>query len=169
MKFLFTSVFGIALLATLSFTKPSAVVVGGMAPEIELMTPAGKALKLSSLRGKIVLIDFWASWCGPCRKENPHVVEVYNKYHGMKFKNGKSFEVFSVSLDRDEASWKKAIEADHLVWPSHVWDRTNEAGKAYNVQFIPTAFLVDGTGKIVAMGEDCHGLNLHVQLDKLKK
>ena len=169
MKFLLASFFGLALLATPSFTKLAGPSVGGAAPEIELTSPDGKVLKLSSLRGKVVLVDFWASWCGPCRKENPHVVEAYHKYHKMKFANGKGFEVFSVSLDRDEASWKKAIAADQLVWPNHVWDKENKAGQAYNVQFIPSAFLVDGNGKIVAMGENCRGLNLHVELDKLKK
>lgn len=169
MKFLLASLFGLALLVTPSFTKPSAVVVGSKAPEIELTSPDGKVLKLSLLRGKIVLVDFWASWCGPCRKENPHVVEVYRKYHKEKFTNGKGFEVFSVSLDREETAWKKAIAADHLVWPNHVWDKANEAGRAYDVQFIPSAFLVDGEGKIVAMGENCRGLNLHIELDKLKK
>jgi hypothetical protein len=77
--------------------------------------------------------------------------------------------VFSVSLDRDEAAWKAAIEKDGLVWKNHVWDKENKAGTAYNVQFIPSAFLVDGEGTVVAMGEDCRGLKLHVELDKLKK
>jgi thiol-disulfide isomerase/thioredoxin len=150
-------------------TTKSAPIVGNKAPEIELMGTDGKALKLSSLKGKVVLIDFWASWCGPCRKENPNVVEVYNKYKATKFKNAKGFEVFSVSLDREEGKWKEAIKTDGLIWKSHVWDRENKAGSAYNVQFIPSAFLIDGEGKIVAMGEDCRGLKLHVALDKLKK
>jgi hypothetical protein len=87
----------------------------------------------------------------------------------MKFKNAKGFEVFSVSLDRDEAKWKEAIKSDGLIWKNHVWDKANEAGKAYNVQFIPSAFLVDGEGKIVASGESLRGLGLHVELDKQKK
>ena len=69
------------------------------APEISLLSPKGKTIKLSDLKGKLVLIDFWASWCGPCRKESPNVVEAYAKYHKKKFTNGKGFEVFSVSLD----------------------------------------------------------------------
>lgn len=143
--------------------------VGSTAPEIALKGVDGKVVKLSSLKGKMVLIDFWASWCGPCRKENPNVVEAYGKYKSAKFNNAKGFEVFSVSLDRDETKWKEAIKADGLVWKGHVWDKANEAGKAYNVQFIPSAFLVDGEGKIVAAGESLRGLGLHVELDKHKK
>ncbi len=143
--------------------------VGSKAPEIALTGVDGKVVKLSSLKGKMVLIDFWASWCGPCRKENPNVVEAYKKYKGAKFKNAKGFEVFSVSLDRDETKWKEAIKADGLIWKSHVWDKANEAGKAYGVQFIPSGFLVDGEGKIVATGESLRGLGLHVELDKHKK
>lgn len=144
-------------------------VVGNSAPEIRLVGQNGDTLKLSKLRGKVVLIDFWASWCGPCRKENPNVVEVYNKYKKTRFKNAKGFEVFSVSLDREETAWKNAIKTDGLIWKNHVWDKENKAGTTYSVQFIPSAFLVDGEGKIVAKGEDCRGLQLHVQLDKLKK
>lgn len=150
-------------------TSSYAPIIGSKAPEIELTNPQGKTIKLSSLKGKVVLVDFWASWCGPCRKENPSVVEVYKKYRKTKFKNAKGFEVFSVSLDKGETEWKAAIEKDGLIWKNHVLDKENIAGKAYGVAFIPNAFLVDGEGKIVALGEDCKGLKLHVSIDKLKK
>lgn len=138
---------------------------GDTAPEIELTNPEGKTIKLSKLRGKMVLIDFWASWCGPCRKENPNVVEAYKKYAKSKFNNGKGFEVFSVSLDRTEEPWVKAIETDKLTWKNHVWDKEGKASRAYGVSSIPTAFLIDGNGSILARGQELRGLGLHMKLD----
>lgn len=119
---------------------------GAMAPEINLPTPEGENLKLSDLRGKVVLIDFWASWCGPCRRENPNVVRVYEKYKDQ------GFEILSVSLDRDKARWLKAIEDDGLEW-LHVSDLKfwqSEAAKTYGVGSIPYTVLVDREGKIIA-------------------
>jgi thiol-disulfide isomerase/thioredoxin len=139
------------------------------APEIELVSPSGKKIKLSKLKGKMVLIDFWASWCGPCRRENPNVVEAYKKYKAAKFINAKGFEVFSVSLDREEAPWKKAIADDFLTWKNHGWDKDGSASKAYNVYSIPSGFLVDGDGNIVAQGDALRGLGLHIALDKYIK
>ncbi|MHA8051583.1 peroxiredoxin family protein [Aquirufa sp. ROCK-SH2] len=121
---------------------------GSEAPEIALPTPTGEILALSSLKGKYVLIDFWASWCGPCRQENPNVVKTYAKY------KDKGFEIFGVSLDKDKAAWLRAIENDKLVW-KHVSDLQywNSVGaQAYGVNSIPMTFLLDPTGKIVAKG-----------------
>jgi thiol-disulfide isomerase/thioredoxin len=115
----------------------------------------------------MVLIDFWASWCRPCRGENPNVVQAYEKYRKRKFKNGKGFEVISVSLDRSEDQWIQAIEADGLVWKNHGWDKDGEVSKLYSVSSIPKAFLVDGDGKIVASGEELRGMDLHLTLDDL--
>ena len=139
------------------------------APEISLVAPNGKTIKLSKLKGKMVLIDFWASWCGPCRKENPSVVEAYNKYRNSKFQNAKGFEVYSVSLDRNEDAWKKAIADDKLIWKNHGWDKDGVASKLYQVYSIPSGFLVDGEGNIVARGNELRGLGLHLALDKYIK
>lgn len=122
--------------------------VGNPAPDIEGVTPDGKTIKLSSLKGKYVLVDFWASWCRPCRGENPNVVAAYNKYKGKKF------DVFSVSLDSDASSWKNAIEADGLVWKNHVctFKRWNcPIARAWRVNSIPFSVLIAPDGKIVAI------------------
>lgn len=127
-----------------------AIQVGMAAPEISLPGPDGKVRSLSSLKGKIVLLDFWASWCGPCRRANPHVVEVYNKY------KGKGFDVFSVSLDKQDGKqkWVDAIAKDGLVWDNHVSDlqywNSAPAG-VYGVRSIPKTFLIGRDGKIVAI------------------
>ena len=124
------------------------LLVGNEAPDIVLNDPDGKTIKLSSLRGQYVLIDFWASWCGPCRTENPNNVKLYNKYHD------KGFEIYAVSLDKNKNSWLKAIKDDNLEW-IHVSDLKywkSEGAKTYNVTGIPHTVLLDKEGKIIANG-----------------
>ena len=155
------------LLICFAFTSSVSLQNGEIAPEIELVNPTGKIIKLSSLKGKMVLIDFWASWCGPCRQENPNVVEAYAKYNKMKFKNGKGFEVFSVSLDRAQEPWVKAIADDKLVWKNHALDKDGIASRAYGASSIPFGVLIDGDRKIIAKGQQLRGLGLHIVLDEL--
>lgn len=120
--------------------------IGSEAPEISLASPEGKIIKLSSLRGKVVLIDFWASWCSPCRRDNPHNVNLYKKY------KDKGFEIYAVSLDKTKENWVKAIKDDNLTW-THVSDLKywqSAAGKDYGVGSIPFTVLIDKDGKIIA-------------------
>ena len=137
--------------------------IGGIAPDITMADTSGKAFSLSMLRGKYVLVDFWASWCGPCREENPNVVNAY-----QEFKN-KNFTVLGVSLDKQKAEWTKAVEEDHLTW-YHISDLkywSSAAVAPYGIEGIPYNVLLDPQGKIIAM--NLRGNDLQIKLSELIK
>ncbi len=141
--------------------------IGQRAPELVFESPAGEKIALSSLRGKMVLIDFWAAWCPPCRRENPNLVKTYHQYKDKEFVNGSGFTIYSVSLDKGKEDWIAAIEKDSLEWESHVSDlkgRQSAAAIEYEVRSIPANTLIDGNGIVVAVGLRGHYLN-----DKLKE
>ena len=135
--------------------------IGAPAPDIVLNNPEEKEVALSSLKGNVVLIDFWASWCGPCRRENPNVVRMYEKY------KDKGFEIYGVSLDKKKDRWVQAIAADGLTWP-HVSDllgwKSNPA-QVYGVRSIPTTVLVDAEGNILA--RNLRGPSLEAKLEEI--
>jgi len=144
-----------------SLRQTSHLSIGIPAPELAFNNPEGKSVALSSLRGKIVLIDFWASWCGPCRKENPNVVRVYNRYRD------KGFEIYGVSLDNNKNRWISAIKQDKIDWVqvSDLKAWKSEAAQLYNIRSIPFTYLLDREGKIIAKG--LRGRTLESRLEKI--
>jgi peroxiredoxin len=146
--------FSIAILFLLS-TVNAQVTIGQEAPEISLPNSKGNTISLSSLKGKIVLVDFWASWCGPCRKSNPGIVKLYNKYKAQ------GFEVYGVSLDESKKKWLAAVKKDKITYTqvldNKVWD--SDAALKYGVEAIPTNFLIDKSGKIVAIDLEGNALD----------
>ena len=145
--------------------KMKATAVGQKFTDFEMLTPEGKAVKLSDYvgKGKVVLVDFWASWCGPCRREMPSLVEAYAKY------KGKNFEIVGVSLDRDGEAWKEGIKKLNITWPQmsdlKYWD--SEGAKMYAVSSIPHTMLIDAEGTIIARG--LHGEELQEKLAEVIK
>lgn len=143
--------------------KLDAVAIGKTAPDFTLNTPDGTPLAMSDIKGKVKIIDFWASWCGPCRKLNPDVVKLYNKYHG------KGLEILGVSLDRDKDKWVEAIQEDNLTW-NHVSDLqywNSAAAQLYAVNSIPHLVLLDENNTIVA--HNLHGQELEDKVAEMLK
>ena len=139
------------LACVFSFAQPK---VGEKANEISLPDVKGKSITLSSLKGKVVLIDFWASWCGPCRRTVPDLKKAYSKFQT------KGFEIYGISLDDDAGNWKQAIKDDAVKW-IHVNDAKGEIAGAWNINYIPNTFLIDKSGKVIAVNPT------HQQLEAL--
>ena len=143
--------------------KIKSISFGSVAPELILSDTTGKDVALSSLRGKYVLLDFWAGWCGPCRMENPNILKNY-----VKYKN-KGFEVYQVSLDRSRSDWVNAIKKDNLIWynVSDLKFFQSEAASLYNIDRIPKGFLLDPNGVIIAKDTELRGNRLGEKLDEI--
>jgi thiol-disulfide isomerase/thioredoxin len=157
-----------SFLGTTQAQEVKGIRLGHPAPEIAFPSPQGDTLRLSSLKGNYVLLEFWASWCGPCRRKNPSIVGLYDKYHGQKYDEGKyGFDIYSYSLDRTKDAWVNGIYTDQLSWPNHTINLSgdkNGADRAYGVQFIPTTFLIDPEGNIVMMNPSIE--NIQFLLDE---
>ncbi|WP_366069041.1 TlpA disulfide reductase family protein [Flavobacterium sp.] len=135
--------------------------IGQAAPNFKAPNPDGKLVSLKENLGKVTLIDFWASWCAPCRAENPNVVALYSEFHS------KGFNIISVSLDNDGKKWKQAIATDKLIWSqvSNLKEMQDPIALQYGISQIPTTFLLDATGKIVAI--DLNGEALKSKIKEL--
>ena len=140
--------------------------IGNVAPEIRLASPHGDTIALSSTRGKMVLIDFWASWCPPCVEEQPKLVQLYKKYKDADFTKGKGFEIYGVSLDSKKANWENIINKNGISWiqVSDLKFWLSPVAKLYKLQEVPYNFLIDGKGQIIA--ENLHGKDLEEELEK---
>jgi peroxiredoxin len=143
--------------------------IGDMAPEIRLPSLAGDTIALSSLKGKMVLIDFWATWCAPCVKEQPELSKLYNKFKNADFSKGKGFEIFGVSMDSKKANWEDIINKNGIDWiqVSDLKFWNSPIAKLYNIQELPFNVLIDINGIILA--KNLHGEELEKELAKFVK
>ena len=127
---------------------------GGTTPDFTAELIDGSKFALSDLKGKYVMLDFWGSWCGPCRKDNPNLVRLNNEYHGKTFKDASGFEMLSVAIESSEKSWKRAIAQDRLAWKYHIVQKDlfkSPIASMYGVKEIPTKYLLDPQGEVIAV------------------
>jgi len=164
MKHKLNLILGIALLVLLitggfqHFYAKSVLINGEKAVDFQALLINGEEMKSADLRGHYILLDFWGSWCAPCRKANPEMVELYNTFHEAKFKDSKGFEIISIGLETNKKSWKKAIKSDNLKWKYHILELAKdsnplngEIAQLYGIQQVPTTFLIDPKGIIIGV------------------
>lgn len=158
--FLNISIFLFSSYLTTAFAQKPGLEIGDKAPEISLASPEGNIIALSSLKSKVVLIDFWGTWCAPCVKEQPELAKLYKKYKSGIFTNGKGFEIFGVSLDAKKENWEKGIKTQNINWiqVSDLKFWRSPVAKTYNIQELPFNLLLDGRGVILA--KNLHGAEL---------
>ncbi|MCO6478391.1 MAG: TlpA family protein disulfide reductase [Phaeodactylibacter sp.] len=164
MKITFNTVLNVLLVAMIGlfigryFYKQPRFVNGEPAPDFTATTISGEQLQLSGLRGNYVLLDFWGSWCAPCRKENPELVQLYSKYKNARFEQAEGFRLVSIGIEENEARWRNAIARDGLHWPYHILDKAtslrffdSELAQQFGVKQVPTKYLLNEKGQIIAV------------------
>lgn len=139
---------------------------GERSPNFEWTLPSGEKSDLTKLEGKYVLIDFWGSWCGPCRAEFPGLTNLFDKYHTSKFKNADGFDIVGVGVEKEEKRWRRAIVRYKLVWENHVFDENtnfrffnSKVAKLYGIKEVPTKYLLDEKGVIVLVNPSVEKLD----------
>jgi thiol-disulfide isomerase/thioredoxin len=165
-KVFITAILCCCIIST-AFSQSQELETGDKAPEINLPSPDGDSVALSDLSGKLVLIDFWATWCAPCIKEQPELAKLYRKYKNSVFANGNGFEIYGVSLDNKKALWESSIKKMRIEWiqVSDLKFWTSPVAKTYNIQALPFNILIDGKGIIIA--KNLHGTELEVFIHNL--
>lgn len=153
---------------TINMNEIKRLKIGDKAPDISLPNASNQIISLDSFSGNYIILDFWASWCVACRKENQNLVRIYNKYKDKKLINSKTIIIYSVSLDTDIEVWQKAIKNDKLGWQNHVSSLKKwkcPAASAYGISALPAGFLIGPDGIIIS--DDISGSNLETELNKL--